>query len=104
MKAGRRLPRARALGRRVPRLGSASGALASDGLGNWVPMVAAGGVLRPSSRSTGSPALAGTPLATIKGWGAVRLAMQARARASRFTGKMRKFNLFSFRTSLGAPL
>ena len=65
---------------------------ASDATGTWVPLVAAGAPFEPVHLSTGSPALAGTALATIKGWGAVRLAMQARARASRFTAKLRKFN------------
>jgi hypothetical protein len=52
-----------------------------------VPMVAKGGL---SYGPTATPALAGTPLATIKGWGAVRTrsaVRQALARASRFARK-----------------
>jgi hypothetical protein len=39
---------------------------------------------RPLSLLPGSPALAGTALATILGWGAVRPELQALARASRY--------------------
>ena len=62
--------------------------------------------LPPSTAPNGSPALAGTALATIKGWGAVRLepGRQAQARASRFAPNMRKFNQLSLITSSGAPL
>jgi len=62
---------------------------ASDATGTWVPLVAAGAPFEPVHLSTGSPALAGTALATIIPWGArrwrlvqARCACVARSRAA----------------------